>query len=50
MERNLKVKNLEELAGLLSSLRAEGKKVVHCHGVLTCCTSDTFATLSRLRS
>lgn len=33
MERNLKVKKLEELAEILSSLRAEGKKVVHCHGV-----------------
>jgi len=33
MERNLKVKKLEELAEILSSLRAEGKKIVHCHGV-----------------
>jgi rfaE bifunctional protein nucleotidyltransferase chain/domain len=33
MERNRKIKNLEELAKLLSSLRAEGKKVVLCHGV-----------------
>jgi len=33
MEKNRKVKSLEELAGTLSSLRAEGKKIVHCHGV-----------------
>ncbi len=33
MERNLKVKTLEELAEHLSSLRAEGKKIVLCHGV-----------------
>jgi rfaE bifunctional protein kinase chain/domain/rfaE bifunctional protein nucleotidyltransferase chain/domain len=33
MERNLKVKTLDELAEILASLRAEGKKVVHCHGV-----------------
>ena len=32
MERNLKVKNLEELAGLLPSLPAEGRKIVVCHG------------------
>ncbi len=33
METHLKVKNLEELAELLSSFRAEGKKIVLCHGV-----------------
>jgi len=33
MERNLKVKKLEDLAERLSSLRAEGKKIVLCHGV-----------------
>ena len=33
MERNRKIKNLEELAKLLASLRADGKKVVLCHGV-----------------
>ena len=33
MERNRKVKNLEELAKLLASLRADGKKVVLCHGI-----------------
>ncbi len=33
MEKNRKIKNLEELAILLSALRAEGKKVVLCHGV-----------------
>ena len=33
MERNRKLKNLEELAKLLSSLRSDGKKVVLCHGV-----------------
>jgi rfaE bifunctional protein kinase chain/domain/rfaE bifunctional protein nucleotidyltransferase chain/domain len=33
MERNRKIKNLEELAKLLSSVRAKGKKVVLCHGV-----------------
>ena len=33
MEKNLKVKRLEELAEILASLRSEGKKIVHCHGV-----------------
>jgi len=33
MERNRKIKNLEELAKLLVSLRAAGKKIVLCHGV-----------------
>lgn len=28
-----KVKNIEVLSGLLASIRAEGKKIVHCHGV-----------------
>lgn len=28
-----KIKNLDELAGILASLRAQGKKIVHCHGV-----------------
>jgi len=28
-----KIKRLEELAKVLESLRAEGKKIVHCHGV-----------------
>jgi len=30
---NGKIKNIEELATLLSVYRAEGKKIVHCHGV-----------------
>jgi rfaE bifunctional protein kinase chain/domain/rfaE bifunctional protein nucleotidyltransferase chain/domain len=33
MEKNRKIENLEELAKLLSSSRAEGKRVVLCHGV-----------------
>ena len=33
MKGNPEVKNLEELAKLLSSSRAEGKKIVLCHGV-----------------
>ena len=33
MESNHKIKNLEELAKLLASLRADSKKVVLCHGV-----------------
>lgn len=33
MQRNDKVKELEELAVLLPSFRTEGKKIVHCHGV-----------------
>ncbi|MFA5317956.1 MAG: PfkB family carbohydrate kinase [Patescibacteria group bacterium] len=28
-----KVKNLTELAGILSRLKSQGKKIVHCHGV-----------------
>jgi len=28
-----KIKNLEELARILGSLRTEGRKIVHCHGV-----------------
>ena len=28
-----KIKDLNELAGLLDSLRTEGQKIVHCHGV-----------------
>ena len=28
-----KIKNLDELAGILASFRAKGKKIVHCHGV-----------------
>ncbi len=33
MEQNGKIKNIEELAAMLPSYRAEGKKIVHCHGV-----------------
>lgn len=33
MYQNEKIKEIEELAQILLSLRAEGKKVVHCHGV-----------------
>lgn len=33
MENNGKIKNIEDLATLVSSYRAEGKKIVHCHGV-----------------
>lgn len=32
MTRN-KIKDIEELANILTSLRAEGKKIIHCHGV-----------------
>jgi len=28
-----KIRELEELAQILASLRAENKKIVHCHGV-----------------
>ncbi|MBM4134957.1 MAG: adenylyltransferase/cytidyltransferase family protein [Nitrospira sp.] len=28
-----KIQNLDDLAGIVASLRAQGKKVVHCHGV-----------------
>lgn len=28
-----KIKDLDELAGILAFLRTEGKKIVHCHGV-----------------
>ncbi len=33
MDRNLKIKNLQELAEILTGLRSEGKKIVQCHGV-----------------
>lgn len=32
MTRN-KIKDIEELAQILTSLRAEGNKIIHCHGV-----------------
>jgi len=28
-----KIKKIEELAEILNSLRGQGKKIVHCHGV-----------------
>jgi len=33
MEFSEKIKTLDELAGIIASLRKAGKKVVHCHGV-----------------
>lgn len=33
MQESDKIKELEELAEVLASLRAESKKIVHCHGV-----------------
>ena len=31
--KEYKIKQLDELAGIIESLRADGKKVVQCHGV-----------------
>ena len=28
-----KIRKLEDLAGIIARLKAEGKRVVHCHGV-----------------
>lgn len=33
MSRNHKIKDLDELAGLLGELKAKGRKIVHAHGV-----------------
>ncbi|PJC71984.1 MAG: cytidyltransferase, partial [Syntrophobacterales bacterium CG_4_8_14_3_um_filter_58_8] len=33
MTPNKKIKTIEELAQVIKSLRAEQKKIVHCHGV-----------------
>ena len=33
IRQNGKIKTLDELATLLSTHRAQGKKIVHCHGV-----------------
>ncbi|MDD2707161.1 MAG: PfkB family carbohydrate kinase [Verrucomicrobiae bacterium] len=33
MPQNPKIKELDDLAALVQKLKAEGKKVVHCHGV-----------------
>lgn len=33
MALNRKIKNLEELSGILGKLKCEGKKIIHCHGV-----------------
>ena len=30
---NGKVKPLAELAGIIANLKAQGKRIVHCHGV-----------------
>jgi len=32
-DTNAKIKNIEELAGILEGLREKGKKIAHCHGV-----------------
>ncbi len=33
MQRNYKIKEIEEVVEALASVRAENKKIVHCHGV-----------------
>lgn len=33
MDSGQKIRSIEELAGALAKLKAQGKKVVHCHGV-----------------
>ena len=30
---NNKIKNLEEIFDIVSSLKSQGKKIIHCHGV-----------------
>ncbi|MCX6813562.1 MAG: PfkB family carbohydrate kinase [Candidatus Azambacteria bacterium] len=33
MALNQKIKNIDELAGILEKLKRSGKKIIHCHGV-----------------
>ncbi len=33
MALNQKIKNIDELAGILEKLKRNGKKIIHCHGV-----------------